>query len=207
MTITKTPIRTVFAGNDPVGLAEFQIGEVIPIDHGGTAANTISGARINFSVDDSNIRSLFSVTGAGSYDNSTGIINVTGGVTTVAGVEGAVSNAALLAGIEETGFLTTANITEVTNLYFTEARARESVSATGSIQYDNSTGVFSFTQGNSDTVVEGVTNLYFSNTRARDAFTAGSGIQIEEGVISVASTVDYGLIDGAVTASNDYGSI
>ena len=73
--------------------------------------------------------------------------------------------------------------------------------------YDNSTGIFSFTQGNSDTVVEGVTNLYFSNTRARDAFTAGSGIQIEEGVISVASTVDYGLIDGAVTASNDYGSI
>ena len=110
MTITKIPIRTVFTGDDPTGLAEFQTGEVIPVDHGGTSANTISGAKINLGVDNSNIRGLFSVTGAGSYDNTTGVINVTGGVTTVAGVEGAVSNAALLAGIEETGFLTTANI-------------------------------------------------------------------------------------------------
>lgn len=123
MTITKTPIRTVFTGSDPVGLAEFQTGEVIPVDHGGTAANTISGARINLSVDDSNIRNLFSVVGSGSYNNSTGVITVTGGITAVAGVEGNISNSALLAGIEETGFLTTANITEVTNLYFTNERA------------------------------------------------------------------------------------
>lgn len=208
MTITKIPVRTVFDGsNNPVGLAEFQVGEVIAIAQGGTAANTISGARTNLSIDDSNIRSLLSVTGAGTYNNTTGVINITGGVTSVAGAEGDISNAALLAGILETGYLTTANVTEVTNLYFTDARARNSVSATGSISYDNATGIFSFTQGNSDTVVEGVTNLYFSNTRARAAFTAGSGIQIEEGVIAVADTLDYGLIDGAVTSSNDYGSI
>ena len=52
-----------------------------------------------------------------------------------------------------------------------------------------------------------VTNLYFSNARARAAFTAGAGIDITSGTISVASTIDYGLIDGELTASNDYGSI
>ncbi len=208
MTITKIPVRTVFDGsNNPIGLAEFQIGEVVPITHGGTSANTITNARTNLSVDDSNIRSLFAVTGAGTYNNTTGVINITGGVTSVAGAEGDISNAAILAGIIQTGHLTTANVTEVTNLYFTQERTRNSVSATGSISYDNATGIFSFTQGNTDTVVEGVSNLYFTNARARAAFTAGSGIQIEEGVISVADTLDYGLIDGAVTSSNDYGSI
>lgn len=208
MTTLKIPVRTVYDGsNNPIGLAEFQVGEVVPFAHGGTSANTVAQARINLLVDDANIRKLISVTGAGTYNNTTGVINITGGVTSVAGAEGDISNAALLAGIVETGYLTTANVAEVTNLYFTQERARDSVSATGSISYDNTTGIFSFTQGNSDTVVEGVTNLYFTNARARAAFTAGSGIQIEEGVISVADTLDYGLIDGAVTSSNDYGSI
>ena len=105
------------------------------------------------------------------------------------------------------GSLDTANVTERNNLYFTNARARLAVSASGSINYNNSTGVISFTQGNTDTITEGVSNLYFNNTRARTAFTAGAGIDITSGTISVASTIDYGLIDGAVTSSNDYGSI
>jgi hypothetical protein len=165
MATLKVPVRTVFDGSDnPIGLAEFQIGEVVPIVHGGTSANTVNEARVNLSVDDANIRKTISVTGAGSYDNSTGVITITGGVTSVAGVEGAVSNVALVAGIVETGQLTTANVSEVTNLYFT-------------------------------------------NARAQAAFTAGDGISISEGTISVANTLDYGLIDGAITSSNDYGSI
>lgn len=55
-------------------------------------------------------------------------------------------------------------------------------------------------------IAEGV-NLYFTNNRSRSAFTPGTGIQISEGTISVASSVDYGLIDGIVTSSNDYGEI
>lgn len=65
--------------------------------------------------------------------------------------------------------LTTANVVELNNLYFTEARTRTSVSAEGSINYNNTTGVFSFTQGNTDTVVEGVSNLFYSNSRV-DAY-------------------------------------
>ena len=103
--------------------------------------------------------------------------------------------------------LTTANVTELNNLYFTNARARLAITASGSINYNNATGVFSFTQGNTDTIVEGVTNLFFSNARSQNALTAGTGITISGGTISVASALDYGLIDGIVTSSNDYGSI
>lgn len=42
---------------------------------------------------------------------------------------------------------TTDSVTEgSTNLYFTQARARQSISASGSISYNNSTGVISFTE-------------------------------------------------------------
>lgn len=208
MTTLKTPVRAVYDGSNAViGLAEFQNGEAIAIASGGTGGITVSEAKFNLSLTDSNIRSLFSVSGSGSYDNSTGIITVTGGVTSVGGATGTVSNAQVAAAVVAAGSLDTANVTERNNLYFTNARARTAVSATGSINYDNTTGVFSFTQGNTDTIVEGVTNLFFSNARSRAAFTAGAGIDITNGTISVASTIDYGLIDGAVTTSNDYGSI
>lgn len=208
MSTTKTPIRTVYDGsNAAVGLAEYQNGEVVGVEHGGTGGNTVAEAKLTLSLTDSNIRSLISVSGSGSYDNSTGIITVTGGVTSVGGATGTVSNAQVAAAVVAAGSLDTANVTERNNLYFTNARARQSVTATGSINYDNTTGVFSFTQGNTDTIVEGVTNLYFNIARARSAYTAGAGIDIANGTISVASTIDYGLIDGEVTTSNDYGSI
>lgn len=208
MSIIKTPIRTVFDSTGAaVGLAEYQDGEVIGFEHGGTGGNTVAAAKLNLSLTDSNIRSLISVTGSGSFNNTTGVITVTGGVTSVGGATGTVSNAQVVAAVVATGSLDTANVTERNNLYFTNARARGAVSATGSINYDNTTGVFSFTQGNTDTIVEGVTNLFFSNARAQNALTAGAGITISDGTISVASTLDYGLIDGAVTSSNDYGSI
>jgi hypothetical protein len=67
----------------------------------------------------------------------------------------------------------TANIAEnAANLYFTTARARASISATGSLSYSNTTGVVSFTQGNTDTVSEGATNLYFTTSRARGSISA-----------------------------------
>ncbi|RYD65428.1 MAG: hypothetical protein EOP83_07420, partial [Verrucomicrobiaceae bacterium] len=41
--------------------------------------------------------------------------------------------------------LTTANITEATNLYFTDARARSAISVSGSLAYNAATGVISYT--------------------------------------------------------------
>jgi len=72
---------------------------------------------------------------------------------TVAGVAGNVSNSQLVYGITSSGILTTANISELTNLYFTNTRARASISiATGNVNgkgsYDNNTGIISINAAN-----------------------------------------------------------
>jgi len=60
----------------------------------------------------------------------------------------------------------TTNLSEGTNLYYTDARARAAISE-GSTQlaYNSTTGVLTYTQGNTDTVAEG-SNLYYTNARA-----------------------------------------
>ena len=60
---------------------------------------------------------------------------------------------------------TTTDLSEGSNLYYTDARARAAISGTGSLSYNSSTGVMSFTQGNTDTVSEGSTNLYYTDAR------------------------------------------
>jgi len=250
MTTTRIPVRTVYDNaNNPVGLSEFQVGEVVAIAQGGTSANSVDNARANLSVTNANIRALFSVTGGGSYNNTTGVISIndpdfspfakTVDLTTANVIEltnlyfttsranTAIDNrvtktfvdnlgvdATTLDGIDSSAFaldtdlttanvaevtnlyytnarvssfitpsLTTANVAEVTNLYFTNSRARLSISASGSINYDNSTGVISFTQGNTDTITEGSTNLYFSNARAIGSLV-GQSISMGEATIT-----------------------
>lgn len=68
----------------------------------------------------------------------------------------------------------TSNLTEGSNLYFTTARARSSISATGSLSYNSTTGVISFTQGNTDTITEGTTNLYYTDTRVGSYLTTNN---------------------------------
>jgi hypothetical protein len=81
-------------------------------------------------------------------------------------------------------------------------------SANGEFTISTSDGS-SYTAGFADTdnIAEGTTNLYFTETRARASFSAGAGIDITNGIISQQSTLDYGLLDGAVTITGDYGSI
>jgi len=71
--------------------------------------------------------------------------------------------------------LTTANVSEVSNLYFTNARV-----------YSNVVGLL-----NTDTVVEG-TNQYFTNARARAALSSGTGVNLNQstGSISISQNVD-----------------
>ena len=111
---TKTPIRTVYdAQNEPIGLSEFQVGEFLSISVGGTGGNTTATARSSLGVDNSNIRSLFSVSGSGTYDNTTGIITVTGGVVSVGGATGTVSNAQLASSVTSAGLLANTNLTGI----------------------------------------------------------------------------------------------
>jgi hypothetical protein len=88
-------------------------------------------------------RAAISVTGSGSYDNSTGVITVTGGVTSVNTLTGAVT-------------LSTTNISEGTNLYYTDTRANTA--------FDNRLAAKTTTN-----LTEG-TNLYYTDTRANTAF-------------------------------------
>lgn len=73
--------------------------------------------------------------------------------------------------------LTTANVTEISNLYFTQGRARESISASGSINYSNTSGIISFTQGNTDTIVEGVSNFYFTEARVTSSVSGNLALK------------------------------
>ena len=93
--------------------------------------------------------------------------------------------------------LTTTDITEGDNQYFTNARARAAISATGNISYNSTTGVIRESLTTTD-ITEG-NNQYFTNARARSALSAGTGISYNSstGAISLADT---GLISG-VTAS------
>ena len=74
-----------------------------------TTSNINEGTNLYFT--NTRTRAAISVTGSGSYDQANGIITVTGGVTSVNGQTGTVT-------------LTTANIAENANLYFTNARAQ-----------------------------------------------------------------------------------
>ena len=70
--------------------------------------------------------------------------------------------------------LNTGDVTEHTAYkYYTDARARASISATGSLSYDKNTGVMSFTMPaqNTSNITEG-SNLYYTDTRARAAISA-----------------------------------
>ena len=64
--------------------------------------------------------------------------------------------------------------------------ARASISATGSLSYNSSTGIISFTQGDTDTVTEGSSNLYYTDTRARSSISVSGDLSYNSstGVIS-----------------------
>jgi hypothetical protein len=86
----------------------------------------------------------------------------------IAGVTGNVSNVQLAAGITSSGLLTTANINELTNLYFTNARSRASISiATGNVNgkgsYDSTTGVISINAANVTISLTAPSNPYIGD--------------------------------------------
>ncbi len=92
-----------------------------------------------------------------------------------------------------------------TNTFFTTANARAAISATGSLSYNNSTGVMSFTMPtlNTTNITEG-NKLFFTNARAIGALTAGTNIAIaSNGTISSTDTnTTYSVGDGGLTQNN-----
>ena len=125
---------------------------------------------------DARARSALSFAGgSGAYNGSTGVITIptnTNQLTNGANfaTESFVNSA--VAGKDNTDEITEGS----TNRFFTDARARAAVSASGSLSYNSTTGVFSYTTPSTSSVSEG-SNLYYTDARARAAvsFTAGSG--------------------------------
>ncbi len=68
----------------------------------------------------------------------------------------------------------TSNVSEGSNLYFTDARARAAVSVSGSgLAYNSGNGQISLT-ADTDVISEGSSNLYFTTARAQAAISADS---------------------------------
>jgi len=133
-------------------------------------------------------------------------------VSSVGGVEGTVSNAQLASGITTSGILTTANVSEVTNLYYTNARVYANVESIGyaSNSYVNTrlltkANVADLTTSN----VSEESNLYFTNARVyanvtalNYATTSHVASQIANLVNSAPSTLDT-LNELASALNND----
>jgi hypothetical protein len=79
------------------------------------------------------------------------------------------------------------NATNPSN-YITLAQARSGISATGSLAYDSSTGVISYTTPTTTGITEG-TNLYFTDARARAALSASTGISYNSTTGAISSTI------------------
>lgn len=95
--------------------------------------------------------------------------------------------------------ITTANITENTNLYYTDARARASISVTdaggdGSLAYNSSTGVITYTGP--------------SAAEVRAHLSAGAGITLSSGAISIGNDqikdtmIDFGTGTNQVSTAD-----
>jgi hypothetical protein len=126
----------------------------------------------------SEVRAHLSATSATgvTYDSATGVIalasipnsSLTNDSVTVNGTEITLGGS---------GSFGTDSVSEETNLYYTDTRARNAISLTTSdsqvLDYDASTGEFTFSLTGIDTdeVTEGVNNLYFTNARARSAIS------------------------------------
>ena len=143
-----------------------------------------------------------------NFDGSAAITVVTAGTgITVTGTAVAVDSTIATKSYVDTavaGKDNTSEITEGSNLYFTDARARAAISAGGSLSYNSSTGVISYTTPSTSGISEG-SNLYYTDARARAAhsFTAGSGAyNSSTGVITIPTNTNQ-LTNGAgfVTSS------
>ena len=200
--------------------ADSDIGQVE--DVGTTGIDIYAGSRSvvvgNNTIYYHGIRSI----AAGSYldiSEASNVITVAGNATGIRGLISASGNISYDSAngiISET--LTTTDIDEGTNLYFTAARARGNISSTGLISYDSGTGVISTTAdnysnwnvqtdsgvgskhsvaSNSTVIVSGGTGITVTNTGGNITIASTNSADIE--AVSAGSGLTGGGTSGAVT--------
>jgi hypothetical protein len=139
--------------------------------------------------------------GSGAYNSTTGVITIPTNTNQLTNGAGFATEAFVTSAVSNKD--NTDEITEgSTNLFFTNARARGAVSAGGSLSYNSSTGVFSYTTPSTSGISEG-SNLYFTDARARAALSAGTGISYNSstGAITNSLSTSGGSIGGAIAVS------
>ena len=88
--------------------------------------------------------------------------------------------------------VTTNDVAEGTNQYFTNARARAALSASTGLSYNSATGVMSL-NANSDQLNEGTNNLYFTNNRFDNRLGQSTLAQFSD-VANVSPTTGQALV-------------
>ena len=125
------------------------------------AAEDTWGISLNSDLD--TLDAIFKSDGTGS---SIGL-NVGSGKTLA--VAGTLNVTGTLSGVS------TSSVSEGSNLYFTDARARSALSVSGSLAYNSGTGVFSFTER--------------TDAEVQALITAGTGVGVSSGVVSIGQAV------------------
>jgi hypothetical protein len=108
--------------------------------------------------------------------------------------------------------LDTDDISEGTNQYFTQTRARQSLSSGTAINYDDTTGVISVdaTELDTDDIGEGATNKYYTDSRVKSVLTASTQTNISitevagELIITAENGVDDSTTDDLEEGTNNH---
>ena len=146
----------------------FATGETLTFTGGTNITTAVSNNQVTITgLSDSQIRGLVSASGDLSYNSGTGVFSV----TTYKSADFDTDFAA-----KDTG-----DLTEGTNLYYTDTRARASISVTdaggdGSLAYNSTTGVITYTGP--------------SAAEVQAHITAGTGVSIASGVVSIGQAVE-----------------
>jgi hypothetical protein len=89
--------------------------------------------------------------------------------------------------------VTTSDVAEGTNQYFTTARARTALSTGTGLSYNSTTGIMSL-NANSDQITEGTNNLYFTNNRFDNRLGQSTLAQFSDVANTSPGMVMYGLL-------------
>lgn len=137
--------------------------------------------------------------GSGAYNSGTGVITIptqtshltnNSGFITSSALSGYVPTTRTINGLDlsTNRVLTTSNIGEGTNLYFTDTRSRASLSfIAGSGAYNSTTGAITIPT-NTNHVAEG-SNLYYTDARSRSAISVGAGLSYNSGTGVITNTI------------------
>ena len=199
----KTPLRAVFNdSNVATGLAEFQSGDTISHTHGGTGLSSLGSAGQVIKVNDAGNALEFGTVsgGGGGSQNLFSTIAVSGQSNIAADGTTDTLTFAAGSGITLTTDASTDTLTVTSSItQYANSDARGAISVTdsggdGSLSYNNSTGVLTYTGP--------------SAAEVRAHLSAGSGITLSSGEISIASgAITNAMLAGSIAASKLSGSI